>query len=139
MTEPIDPDVQALAEKVFTLAREGDAALLQAYIDEGVPANLTNGKGDTLLILAAYHEHLDSVRVLLGRGADPDRVNDNGQTALGSAVVRKAGDIVTALLDAGADPDAGHQSAPDIARFFALDEMLALLTHHRGTGGSAPS
>jgi ankyrin repeat protein len=123
----VDPDVQELAQKLFDAARDGDAALLAAYIDEGVPANLTNGKGDTLLILAAYHTHADAVRVLLDRKADTDRVNDNGQTALGSAVVRKSTEIVTMLLDAGADPDAGARSASDVARFFKLDEMLALL------------
>ncbi len=126
MTQP-DPDVQALAEKIFDYAREGAAPELAAYVDGGVPVNLTNGKGDTLLILAAYHEHLEAVGVLLARGADPDRVNDQGQTALGSAVVRKAGDIVTALLAAGADPEKGHRSAFDIARFFELPDMLALL------------
>ena len=74
MTEPIgseiDPDIQAIAEKVFGFARGGQAAELDAYVDAGVPVNLTNGKGDTLLILAAYHEHLEAVRVLLAHGAD---------------------------------------------------------------------
>lgn len=137
MTEPIgseiDPDIQAIAEKVFGFARGGQAAELDAYVAAGVPVNLTNGKGDTLLILAAYHEHLEAVRVLLVHGADVNRVNDNGQTALGSAVVRKAGEIVTALLDAGADPQLGHQTAFDIARFFRLDDMLALLEQYSAT------
>jgi ankyrin repeat protein len=127
MNMTIDPAVQELAEKVFNAARDGDAALLRGYIEEGVPVNLTNGKGDTLLILAAYHCHAGAVRVLLDLKADTDRVNDNGQTALGSAVVRKSVEIVTMLLDAGANPEAGQRSASDVARFFKLDDMLALL------------
>ena len=63
----LDPAVQALAEKLFNAAREGDAALLAGYLDEGVPVNLTNGKGDTLLILAAYHTHPEAVRRILSK------------------------------------------------------------------------
>jgi ankyrin repeat protein len=44
------------------LARSGDADALAAYIDAGVPVNLTNDKGDTLLMLAAYHGHEAAVR-----------------------------------------------------------------------------
>ena len=43
--------------------------------------NLTGGTGDSLLILATYHDHPDTVRMLLERGADTERVNDRGQTA----------------------------------------------------------
>ena len=121
----VDPEVQALAEKLFELAREGDAAALGAYVEAGVPVNLTNAKGDTLLMLAAYHVRPDAVRRLLDLGADPDRVNDRGQTALASAIVRNSGEIVRALLDAGADPSAGNRTAAEIAEFFDLDEMKA--------------
>lgn len=34
------------AAKVFNLARNGDDELLGAYIDSGLPPNLTNDKGD---------------------------------------------------------------------------------------------
>src|SRR5699024_9900387 len=44
------------------------------------PQNLTNDSGDTLLMLAAYHGHADTVRALLTRGADPNRLNDRGQS-----------------------------------------------------------
>jgi hypothetical protein len=123
----IDPDVQALAEKVFDYARNGAAAELAAYVDGGVPVNLTNGKGDTLLILAAYHGHPETVGALLDRGADHSRANDRGQTALAAAVFRQSADIVTRLLGAGADPDAGGPSARATAAFFELSEMSGLL------------
>ena len=65
--------------------------------------------------------------MLLEHGADPDRVNDRGQTALGAAVFRRSAESVTLLLDHGADPDAGGRSAREIAAFFELAEMTALL------------
>ncbi len=116
---------------MFDHARAGDTARLAEAVDAGVPVNLTNGSGDTLLVLAAYHDHPDTVRALLDRGADTARVNDRGQTALGAAVFRRSERSVTALLAAGADPALGARSALDIARFFDLPEMLALLEKRR--------
>jgi len=129
VSEPIDPGVIALAAKVFDLAREGDTEQLTAYLDAGVPANLTNDKGDTLLILAAYRGHTDAVVALLERGADHSRANDRGQTPLAAAVFKQSADTVRALLAAGADPDAGSPSARATAQFFELPEMAALLAH----------
>lgn len=126
-SEPIDPDVVELATRVFDLARGGATEELAAYVDAGVPVNLTNDKGDTLLILAAYHGHPETVGALLDRGADHSRVNDRGQTALAAAVFRQSSDSVTRLLAAGADPDAGGPSARATAVFFDLPEMVTLL------------
>jgi uncharacterized protein len=123
----IDPGVIELAARVFDLARGGVTEELAAYVDAGVPANLTNDKGDTLLVLAAYHGHADTVAALLDRGAEPGRVNDRGQTALAAAVFRRSEAGVRRLLDAGADPDAGGPSARETAAFFDLPEMTALL------------
>jgi ankyrin repeat protein len=125
--EPIDPGVIELAGRVFDVARAGSTEELAAYVDAGVPANLTNDKGDTLLILAAYHGHLDAVGALLDRGADHSRANDRGQTALAAAVFRQSADIVRRLMAAGADPDAGGPSARATATFFELPEMSGLL------------
>ena len=124
---PIDPGVIELAGRVFDLARAGSTEELAAYVDAGVPVDLTNDKGDTLLILAAYHGHPDTVAALLARGAHHGRANDRGQTALAAAVFRQSADGVTRLLAAGADPDAGSPSARATAAFFELPEMLRLL------------
>ena len=125
--EPIDTGVVELAGRVFDLARGGVTEELAAYVDAGVPVNLTNDKGDTLLILAAYHGHPETVGALLDRGADHSRANDRGQTALAAAVFRQSVDTVSRLLAAGADPDAGGPSARATAQFFELPEMTGLL------------
>lgn len=129
--EPIDPGVIELAGRVFDLARGGSTEELAAYVDAGVPVNLTNDKGDTLLILAAYHGHPQTVGALLDRGADHARANDRGQTALAAAVFRQSAESVTRLLGAGADPDAGGPSARAMAAFFDLPEMTRLLEGSR--------
>ncbi|MFC0097422.1 ankyrin repeat domain-containing protein [Micromonospora marina] len=127
MPDELDDETIAFAHRMFDLARAGSTEELAANVDAGLPVNLTNAKGDTLLILAAYHAHPDTVAALLARGADPARVNDRGQTALAAAVFRRQERAVRALLDAGADPDHGGPSAVETARFFELPDMLALL------------
>lgn len=130
MTEALTEEELAFLRSMFDLARTGETEQLAAAVDAGIPVNLTNEAGDSLLILAAYHDHPETVRALLDRGADTTRVNDRGQTALGAAVFRRSERAVTDLLTAGADPARGTRSALDIARFFDLPEMLALLRRH---------
>jgi ankyrin repeat protein len=126
MSEAPDPEVVELATKIFDLARQGDTAALSAYVDAGVPANLTNDSGDSLVMLAAYHGHADAVRALLERGGDANRANDRGQTPLAGAVFKGEDAVIKALLDGGADPAAGTPSAVDTARMFAKTELLGL-------------
>ncbi|MFH8405420.1 ankyrin repeat domain-containing protein [Streptomyces sp. NPDC018019] len=121
-----DPEVLQLAAKVFDLARHGDTDTLAAYVDAGVPATLTNDKGDSLVMLAAYHGHADTVAALLDRGADPDRPNDRGQTPLAGAVFKGEDAVVRQLMAHGADPAAGSPSAVDTARMFQKTDLLAL-------------
>jgi len=109
------------------MARSGDAARLAAYVDAGVPANLTNTAGDTLLMLAAYYGNPGTVRVLIERGADVDRISERGQTPLAGAVFIGDDEVVRILLDAGADPAAGTPSALDTARTFGRTDYLDML------------
>ncbi|GAA3762541.1 ankyrin repeat domain-containing protein [Streptomyces tremellae] len=120
------PDVVELAAKVFDLARRGTAETLAAYVDAGVPANLTNDRGDSLVMLAAYHGHAAAVEALIARGADPDRANDRGQTPLAGAVFKGEDAVVRALVAGGADPEAGTPSAVDTARMFGKEDLLKL-------------
>ncbi|GAA2152559.1 ankyrin repeat domain-containing protein [Kitasatospora kazusensis] len=123
--ETPDTDVIELAAKLFGAARTGDTALLAAYLDAGAPANLSNDRGDSLVMLAAYHGHADTVRALVERGADPDRVNDRGQSPLAGAVFKGEETVIAALLAGGADPLAGTPSAVETARMFGKDDLVA--------------
>ncbi len=127
VTHDLTSEELAFLRSAFELARNGDTEALVEYVDAGLPVNLTNSAGDSLLILAAYHRHADLVRALLERGADHARINDRGQTALAAAVFRKDHGIVTDLLAAGAEPDLGPKSAVAIATFFDLADTLDLL------------
>jgi ankyrin repeat protein len=127
VAEELDTETLAFAHQMFDLARSGGTDELAAYVDAGLPVNLTNDKGDTLLLLAAYHAHPQTVAALLARGADHTRANDRGQTALAAAVFRSSTEAVAALLAAGADPDHGTPSAAETATFFDLPAMAALL------------
>ncbi|WP_435600276.1 ankyrin repeat domain-containing protein [Streptomyces sp. C10-9-1] len=126
MSEVPDSEVIELATKVFDLARRGETETLAAYLDAGVPADLTNDKGDTLVMLAAYHGHAATVDALLARGAAPDRPNDRGQTPLAGAVFKGEGGVIRSLLAGGADPGAGTPSAVDTARMFGKTDLLEL-------------
>lgn len=117
----------AYVSSLFDAARNGDTQLLSSAIEAGVPVNLTNSKGDTLLNLAAYLEREETVAMLLAHGADTERVSDMGFTALVCAVFRGNEPIARALLEARAGQATGHQHAQDVARVFGQEHLLPLL------------
>lgn len=125
-----DPEVVELATKLFNMARAGETETLTAYVDAGVPADLHNDEGNTLLMLAAYNGHAGTVAALLARGADPDRANDRGQTPIAGAVFKQEPEVVRALLDSGADPHHGQPSATETARMFGNEEMQEWFEEH---------
>ena len=125
MTEvPDGSDPHALAAWLFDLARQGDSARLAAYVDAGAPVDLTDADGNTLLMLAAYHDQPDVVRALLERGADVDALNHRGQSPLAGAVFKQADAVVAALVEAGADPDAGTPTARATAEMFGRPDLF---------------
>jgi ankyrin repeat protein len=121
---PSEDDLVELAHQMFDWARGGNCDRVAAYVEAGVPVNLTDASGNTLLMLAAYHGHASTVTMLAGKGADVDRVNDRGQTPLAGAVFKGEQNVVSALLEAGADPDAGNPTARETAEMFGHPDLL---------------
>lgn len=118
-----------LMQHAFGLARAGDPALL-ALVERGAPVDARNQRGDTFLMLAAYHGHAALVAGLLARGADPELANDRGQTPLQGAAFKGDSAAVRALLDGGAAVDgAGREGHTPLtwARLFQREAVAALL------------
>ncbi|KZT66279.1 ankyrin [Daedalea quercina L-15889] len=115
------------AHRMFDAARTGDTALLSQAIDAGLPANLTNEKGNTLLMLAAYSGHAGLAGTLLSKGADPNRINDNGQSPLAGAVFKNEVEAIRVLMAGGANPRLGTPTAIQTARIFKRDDILEVL------------
>jgi ankyrin repeat protein len=108
----------ALADRLFDLVRAGETGAVLDQIDGGVPVDLADAQGSTLLTLAAYHGHADLVAGLAQRGADLDRLSGRGQTALAGAVFKQHDEVIRVLLAAGADREAGTPSARETAEMF---------------------
>jgi ankyrin repeat protein len=132
-TPAFDDDTLALAARIFQLARDGDADVLRQMLEHGLSANMSNDKGDTLLMLAAYNQNVPAVQVLLAHGADPDRANDKGQTPLAGVAFKGDLAIARLLIEHGAaveGPADGGRSALTVAAMFDRVDLVQLLLEH---------
>ncbi|CAH7671587.1 ankyrin repeat protein [Phakopsora pachyrhizi] len=110
------------ANRIFKAAKDGDLILLKSAIGAGLPVNLTDHNGNTLLILASYYGHLETVEYLLSKGVELNRLNDKNQSAVAGAVYKGFKDVVKALIDNGADIKLGRPNAIDCTYMFKRDD-----------------
>jgi uncharacterized protein len=115
----LDPEqTQRVLEIARDLARQGEVGQLAEFLDHGVPVDVQDDDGNSLLMLAAYHGRAETVRLLLDRGADPDLLNERDQSAVAGALFKGEDEVVEVLKGAGADLDAGTPSARQAAEMF---------------------
>ncbi len=118
-------------------ARAGETAALEAMVNAGLPVNLADTGRNTLLMLACYHGHLETARMLLARGADVDRRNSRNQTPLGGVAFKGFPEIARLLLEHGAsvEADNGNGMTPLMfAEMFGRTEVAEVL---RAAGANA--
>ena len=156
MADDLDAETLAFAHRMFDLARDGQTAELATQLDAGLPVNLTNDKGDTLLILAAYHARPETVDALLARGGHTEELtayldagvpanltNDKGDTLLVLAAYHGHPDTVAALLARGADPsrvnDRGQTALAAAAFRRSTETVTALLAAGADPDHGSPS
>ncbi|MBU1233277.1 MAG: ankyrin repeat domain-containing protein [Proteobacteria bacterium] len=133
-------DTQALTkeeEKRYTelqlmavdMARCGDTAELEKMLIAGLPINLCDTKGNSLLMLAAYNDQAETASMLLKHGAEVDRRNDHGQTPLGGVAFKGNMALVSLLLEAGADINADNGGGKTPLMFAAMFGHREVVEH----------
>lgn len=95
--------------EIVTHAQSGDVERLKYLLDGGAdPNTIRTGDRASLLIVSSTGGHIDVVRTLIAKGADPNLANGNGWTPLMAAVARGHLAVVRLLLENGADPNKRH-------------------------------
>lgn len=120
----LPPAALALAAKLFDFARDGNLESLSQYLNAGIPPNMCNHSGDSLLMLAAYHGNVSTTRLLLDQGADPDMLNGRGQSIIAGAVFKGYDEVIKLLLEKGSDIRKGVPDAVQTARMFRRRDVL---------------
>jgi ankyrin repeat protein len=127
------PDVQKYSDDWFAAARAGRTDILQALIDAHFSLEAKTSQGYTALILSAYDEHPDALKLLLSAGANGCAADRNGNTALMGALFKGETDIAKMLLDTHCDIDqtnnAGETALSFAALFGRLDMLRVLVAH----------
>lgn len=124
MTELTPEETARVIALAMDLARGGQTGELMEFLDHGIPVDQVDGEGNTLLMLAAYHGHLETVSALIGRGADVDLRNARDQAPVAGALFKGEAEVVRALVEAGADLDAGTPTARAAAEMFGTAHLL---------------
>jgi ankyrin repeat protein len=87
-------------EELLDAVRKGDAAAVKALLDQGVPVDTKFRYDRTALSFAADRGHVEIVKLLLERGADPDAADSfYHQTPLASAAYKGNAEVVRILLE----------------------------------------
>ena len=96
-----DEDIQA----VLSAARHGRVQEVGAYLDQGVPVNIRDKFGNTILAIACQNGLKKMAKLALRRGADINSRNYKGNTPLHFCFTYGYGDTLGKyLISKGADP-----------------------------------
>ena len=103
---PWTASAQNPGDELRRAAGAGDVAKVKELLDKGADVNAANSYGGTALAFACDRGHLEVIRLLLDRGANPDTQDTFYKLKpIGWAAQRGYTEIVKLLLDRGAAPD----------------------------------
>jgi ankyrin repeat protein len=118
--------------RLIDAVKHQDKAAVRTLVKQ-VDVNAAYGDGSTALHWAAHWDDVDTVDLLIQKGARVDIGNDLGVTPLSLACTNRSAQIVTRLLAAGANPNhatsTGETPVMTCARTGNVEAMESLLTH----------
>ncbi len=103
LTKDEEKRYEELCAMAFDFARNDACENLEIMLNAGLSENLKNHKGDSLLMLASYHNSLPTAQMLLKRGARVDEKNDRGQTPLAGVCFKGYFEMAKLLVESGAN------------------------------------
>lgn len=112
-------DAETLRNKVFQLVAKNDANGLGQCLVNGVPENLRDAQGNTLLMKAVEAGARDAFDALAGFGANADAKNNTGDTALSLAQKKRDHAMIAALLGGNANADPAAMSKEELQQALA--------------------
>lgn len=109
---------------------QNNVAGVKRLLSSGGDANLKNGKGDPVLLIAARSGNVEIVELLLANSAEVDLRNEIGTTPLFSATLNGNEQVVKILIANGADVDAAMPngiSAIEMAQLKGYSNIVRML------------
>ena len=125
----LDEATIRLATEIFNSARNGETEKLRGWLAQGLPPNMCNDKGDSLLMLASYHGHLGATQLLLEHGADPEMYNDNGHHPLSGAAFKGHLAMAELLVTHGASVNARSPDDKTALMFAAMFDNAEIVEY----------
>lgn len=114
LTLTSNKDIVALFKNVSSMvaaAAAGNNPILETFISNGTPINALSETGESALHAACWNGKVETVKLLLERGADPQIKKTDGASPVSLASGQKHEDIV-ALLNAAIEKK-GKEAAPN--------------------------
>ncbi len=117
-----------LQQMALDFAREGDSDTLQSMIKSGLPIELKDSRGNTLLMLSAYNGNYETAKMLVEMGADVNSVNDHGHSIIAGVAFKGYLDICKLLVENGAIIDNRFSKSPVVfASMFGRVDIVEYL------------
>ena len=120
-TESITPAATMFLDDLVASIDRDDKLGVMLALSQGLPADVMDSHGSTMLMQAAKGGKVKVATLLLDSGADPNLIATNGVTALMLAVNGGHASTVNALLKMNADPNLRGPGLPPALTFAAAN------------------